>query len=86
MPEWGVWYLIGVSAVAATVTVADKIAAIRHRWRVPERTLFLLAAIGGSAAMLATMLLIRHKTAKRRFMIGIPMIIAAQAALWWYLR
>lgn len=49
--------------------------------RVPEGRLLLLAALGGSVAMLLTMLLIRHKTKKAKFMVGIPVIIALQIAV-----
>lgn len=73
-------YLAVISAVSVIVTVANKVKAIRHRRRVRERTLLILAALGGSVAMLITMLLIRHKTRHPKFMLGIPLIIAAQAA------
>lgn len=73
-------YLAVISAVSVIVTAADKVNAIRHRRRVRERTLLILAALGGSVAMLITMLLIRHKTRHLKFMLGIPLIIAAQAA------
>ncbi len=73
-------YLAVISIISVIVTVADKVNAIRHRRRVRERTLLILAALGGSAAMLITMLLIRHKTRHLKFMLGIPLIILAQAA------
>ena len=49
--------------------------------RVPERTLLIISALGGSIAMLITMRTIRHKTQHMKFMIGIPAIIVAQCAL-----
>ena len=51
----------------------------RHRTR--EATLLLLSALGGSVAMFVTMLLIRHKTKHKKFMIGIPAILVLQLAL-----
>lgn len=48
--------------------------------RVPEATLLLLSALGGSIAMLLTMLLVRHKTKKAKFMVGIPLILILQIA------
>ena len=70
-----------ISLGACVVTVYDKIAS---KWlpqhRTPEKTLFLLAILGGSVAMYATMQLIRHKTQHKRFMIGIPLIMIAQIA------
>lgn len=58
--------------------------------RVPERTLFLLALLGGSAGALLGMRVWRHKTLHRSFRIGIPLILALQvlipAGIWLYLR
>ncbi len=78
---WYAWYVIGISAFACVLTVWDKSCARRGRWRVPEKTLFIVALLGGSAAMLLTMRAVRHKTRHRRFMWGLPLIIAAQMAL-----
>jgi uncharacterized membrane protein YsdA (DUF1294 family) len=68
-------YLAVISLIAVIVTVFDKIAAKLKRRRVPEATLLFLSLIGGSFAMLLTMLLIRHKTRHLKFMLGIPAII-----------
>lgn len=59
---------------------SDKRRAIRHAWRIPEKTLFLVAIFGGSAGVLAGMYLVRHKTKHMSFVIGIPLIILAQTA------
>ena len=71
-------YVFCVSVVAVIVTAVDKHNAKSHRRRVPERTLMLLSALGGSVAMYATMRLIRHKTRHKKFMLGIPCIIVLQ--------
>lgn len=71
-------YLIIISIFAVIITVFDKVRAVRHGRRVSEFTLLLTAFMGGSAAMLLTMLLIRHKTRKAKFMLGIPLIILLQ--------
>ncbi len=73
-------YLGAVNLIAGIVTAADKYKAQHRRWRIPEATLFLIAALGGSPAMLLTMRAIRHKTQKKRFMIGIPLILLLQIA------
>jgi uncharacterized membrane protein YsdA (DUF1294 family) len=74
-------YLGLIGLIAVVVTCADKRAAVRHRRRVPESTLLLLAALGGSLPMLVTMRCIRHKTRKPKFMVGIPLILLAQLLL-----
>ena len=80
-------YAAVISVITIIVTVYDKIAAKkRPKRRIRENTLLLLALLGGGAAEYLTMLLIRHKTLHRKFMIGLPVIIAVQAAaviLWW---
>lgn len=73
-------YLLFISVFAVILTVTDKIRAMRRGWRVPEATLLLVAALGGSVVMLLTMLLIRHKIRHPKFMLGIPVIILLQAA------
>ena len=75
-----IWLCV-ISLVAVIVTIADKWKAKRGKWRVPEATLLLISALGGSAAMYATMLCIRHKTKHVKFMLGIPLIIILQTAL-----
>ena len=75
-------YLAAISAVSAGVTVYDKNAAKkRPRHRTPERTLMLLGLLGGAAAMYGTMLLIRHKTQHKKFMVGLPLMIALHTAV-----
>lgn len=75
-------YLIAISIISVVVCIYDKFASkhmTKHRTR--EATLLLLSALGGSVAMLLTMLIIRHKTKHVKFMLGIPLIIILQAAL-----
>lgn len=75
-------YVLIVSVVAVCVTIYDKWAAKkRPKERTRESTLLLLSALGGSIAMLLTMLAIRHKTKHIKFMLGIPLIIILQIAL-----
>ena len=56
--------------------------------RVPEKTLFLLAALGGSVGALLGMRVWRHKTLHKSFRFGIPAILVLQiiipAGLWLY--
>ena len=73
-------YLSAVSLWAIWLTLRDKRAARRSKWRVKERTLLLVSVIGGSVAMLVTMRCARHKTQHAKFMVGIPVIIIIQIA------
>ena len=76
-------YVAIISLVSVVVCVYDKKISKRNRveLRTPERTLLILSALGGSIAMLLTMLLIRHKTKHLKFMLGIPVIIVIQAGI-----
>lgn len=75
-------YLAILSFLSVIYCLYDKIAAKKlPRNRVPERALFSLSALGGSVAMLLSMLLFRHKTKHKRFMIGIPTILFVQLCL-----
>lgn len=80
--EKAVILLLGIlSLVAVVVTIYDKVAATKAWQRVPEKVLLLLAGLGAAPAMYLAMRLIRHKTRKPLFMVGIPAIFATQIAL-----
>lgn len=71
-------YLAVINLAAVIITIYDKIRAVRHKWRIKEFTLMTIAVLGGSVCMYITMQLIRHKTKKLKFMLGIPVIIVIQ--------
>lgn len=75
------YYFIAVSVIGAAVCIYDKLAAPRIWRRVPERTLFFWALVGGGPGVYLTMLAIRHKTLHRSFMLGIPAIMILQIAI-----
>ena len=70
-----------MNAAGFLVMFIDKQKARRGRWRIPERTLLLLAALGGSVGSLVGMSLFRHKTKHWSFRIGMPGILLVQVAL-----
>ena len=74
-------YLLLINAAAFMLMLADKRKAIKNRWRIPERTLILSAALGGSIGALLGMYTFRHKTKHLKFTLGVPAILAAQIAL-----
>ena len=74
------WFVL-ISLTSVVVTVLDKLKAKFSKWRIRESTLLILSVLGGSVAMLITMLLIRHKTRKPKLMLGVPIIIILQLAL-----
>lgn len=78
--EWKVVvaYLITVNIVAFALMGIDKHKAKKKQWRIPERTLFLSAAVGGSIGAMYGMHLFRHKTKHKSFLFGMPAILALQ--------
>lgn len=74
------YYLLSINIISFICMGLDKFRASRDRWRIPERTLFLLAAAGGSIGSIAGMFLFRHKTKHLSFRIGLPAILILQCA------
>ena len=73
-------YLLAINLAAFAAFGADKWKARHDRWRIPERTLFLLALAGGSPGALAGMRVFHHKTRKWYFRFGIPALLILHLA------
>ena len=76
-------YIIVVSICSIIVCIYDKKISKRNnvKLRIPEKSLFIWSAVGGSVAMYITMKIMRHKTKHVSFMVGIPVIFVLQVAL-----
>ena len=76
-------YIAIMSLISIVVCIYDKKISKKNKveLRIPEKVLLILSALGGSVAMLVTMLITRHKTKHVKFMLGIPVIIVLQVAL-----
>ena len=66
-----------ISLITLCVYGSDKRAAIKGRWRVPERVLLSLSFFGGAVGGILGMLLFRHKTRKAKFI-----FVNAAGLLW----
>ncbi len=51
--------------------------------RIPEKTLFVTAAVGGSIGAIAGMWIFRHKTKHWYFVYGMPLILLLQLLIAW---
>jgi uncharacterized membrane protein YsdA (DUF1294 family) len=60
-------YILAMSAIAFCMFAWDKYCAINGLWRIPERTLLLVAAAGGTPGAFAGQKVLRHKTLKQPF-------------------
>ena len=74
-------YLAVMNVIGVAVMWSDKRRARLHRWRIPEKVLFGVSLLGGSAGTWAGMYLFRHKTKHWYFVVGMPLILVCQAAL-----
>jgi uncharacterized membrane protein YsdA (DUF1294 family) len=81
-------YLLIMNVVGVAVMGADKSKAVHHEWRIPEKVLFLVSLLGGSAGTWAGMYIFRHKTKHWYFVVGMPAILVIQIALvvWVFLK
>lgn len=71
-------YFVGINAVTWLAFAWDKHCARRQRWRVSERTLLTLSAVGGSIGAMAARWLLRHKTRKQPFVTYLGLILTLQ--------
>ncbi len=76
-----IWYVSVINFLAWMIYGVDKWRAKSGKWRIPERTLLLLALAGGSLGALAAMLMFRHKTRKPKFVISVPVMFVAHCVI-----
>ena len=74
-------YLLAINLAGFFTMFTDKRRARKNKWRIKERTLFLLALAGGCPGCLAGMYVFRHKTKHWYFVLGMPVILILQIAL-----
>ena len=74
-------WVLAWTLIAFALMGIDKWKAQHDSWRIPEKTLFLSAILGGSVGSLAGMYLFRHKTKHLSFTVGMPLILAVQVIL-----
>lgn len=79
-------YFILINLIGFIIMGVDKYKARHNRWRIPEKTLMLIALLGGSLGALIGMHTFRHKTKHKLFTIGVPVILILQIAAFVYFR
>lgn len=67
-------YLVVINIFGFFIMWLDKRKARKGSWRIPEKTLFIITALGGGIGTIAGMYTFRHKTQKLNFVIGFPFI------------
>lgn len=83
--DWVLGWAAAWSAIAFVTMAVDKGRARGGGSRIRERTLLLIALVGGSPGVAAGMALVRHKTRKAGFLVALLLIVSAQllAVLLW---
>ena len=75
-------HIIAIASLLVFLAFAiDKMLAKMNAWRIPEAVLLWLALLGGAAGALAAMNMFHHKTSKRWFTVGVPLMQIAHVAL-----
>lgn len=59
----------------------DKLKAKRGSRRVPENTLFMFTILGGGVGTILGIYIFRHKTKKKKFTVGMPIILIIEVLL-----
>lgn len=80
MMEYLAYYLAAVNVLLCLLMGLDKLFAKLQKRRIPERTLFLLALLGGALGGTVGMYSFRHKTLHKAFAIGFPLLTLLQIA------
>lgn len=86
MKTFVVVYVTIMNILGILVMGIDKQKARMHRWRIPEKVLFLVSLLGGSAGTWAGMYLFRHKTKHWYFVVGMPLIVICQVLVIIFIR
>ncbi len=77
-------YITVINAFAFAMMGIDKAKARKGAWRIPEKTLFISAILGGSVGAWLGMYVFRHKTRHWYFVVGMPLIFAIQIGVIFY--
>ena len=79
-----IWLLL-INLTGILLMALDKRKARKNLWRIPEKTLFLVAFLGGSLGCMFGMYRFHHKTLHASFRYGLPLIFFAELGLCLYL-
>lgn len=85
MTETIILYYIAVNIVAFAMYGADKFFAKKDMWRISEKALLGVAAIGGAFGAFIGMETFRHKTKHTKFIVLVPVLMAVHAGVLVYL-
>ena len=79
------YYLAAVNILLCALMGTDKLLAKMQKRRIPEKTLFAFAILGGALGGTVGMYSFHHKTLHKSFAIGFPLLTIVQIAAVAYL-
>ena len=74
-------YLIVVNIIGFLIMLIDKKKAEKGKWRIQEKTIFIVTLLGGGIGTISGMYIFRHKTKKKKFTVGMPIILILEILL-----
>ena len=74
-------YVIVINVITLMMYGIDKWKAKHSKWRIPEATLLIMAAVGGSIGAWTGIKLFHHKTLHKKFKYGVPAIFLIQLGI-----
>lgn len=74
-------YVIVINVITLMMYGIDKWKAKHSKWRIPEATLLIMAAVGGSIGPWTGIKLFHHKTLHKKFKYGVPAIFLIQLGI-----
>jgi uncharacterized membrane protein YsdA (DUF1294 family) len=78
------YYFLILNVIAFMLTAYDKHLAKVQKQRISERTLLSFVFLGGTVGSGLTMLIFRHKTAKKSYLLKFWAIVIVQVLIIWF--
>lgn len=82
--KWFLIYLLIINIVSFCAMGIDKGRAVKNKWRISEKTLFIMVLLGGGIGGTAGMYAFHHKTKHWYFVLGFPFIAVLEYAAMLY--
>lgn len=79
-------YLVTINILGFLAMGLDKHKAKKGTWRIPENTLFSFTVLGGGVGTIAGIYAFHHKTKKKKFTIGMPLILILEILIYIYFK
>lgn len=80
-----IYFVIAMSIIGFIIMGSDKGRAIKRKYRIKEKTIWLISLCGGAIGTTIGMFVFRHKTKHNQFVLGLPLIAAIHIGLMLYL-